>query len=94
MGQSVAVFRGPVRGVTLILSRVVRDRRRRHRRSPSLLGCEPVSVDRSIVEATTSEIPSKYSNCQSSLCDKMKTFVHVALVAACLIACAHALPSK
>ncbi|XP_072743342.1 icarapin-like [Anoplolepis gracilipes] len=75
-------------GVTLILSRVVRDRRRR---SPSLL--KPVSVDRSIVEATTNERSlSKFSNRRSFLCDKMKTFVHIALVAACLIACAHALP--
>lgn len=81
---------GSVRWVTLSLLRVIRDRRRR---SPSLLG-EPVSVDRSIVEATTSEIPSEFSNCRSSLCDKMKAFVHIALVAACLIACAYALPSK
>lgn len=64
----------------------------RRRRSPSLLG-EPVSVDRSIVEAT-SEIPSEFSNCQSFLCYKMKTFVHVALAAACLIASAHALPGE
>lgn len=84
-----AVQSSSVRWVTLILSRVIRDRRRR---SSSLLG-EPVSVDRSIVEATTSEIPNEFSNCRSSLCDKMKTF-HIAFVAACLIACAYTYPSK
>jgi len=71
--------------VTLILSRiVVRDSHR---------STGPVSVDRDIVEVTGDpwqfyELPT------FPVCDRMKTFVHVLLVAACFVACARGFPSE